>query len=200
MLSKNRRCAFCKKKVATENAKINGLKAFCSTDHALAWLDSEKGKVALKKVYKAKNKEQLEKLKSLTVLKREAQQAFNAWIRLRDIDEPCISCGEYKPDKLGGGWDAGHLRTVKAAPEVRYNTNNVHKQCKHCNNWLSGNVEEYRARLNERIGKERVDKLYECHAQVRYERNYLIRLKKVFQKRTSIRKKIRVLTGKQISG
>lgn len=200
MLSKNRRCTLCRKKVPAEDAKINGLRAFCSTDHAIEWTQTEAGKKAIEKVRKAINKEKKEGLKSLTILKSEAQAAFNAWIRLRDIDLPCVSCGEYKPDKLGGGWDAGHLRTVKAAPEVRYNTNNVHKQCKHCNNWHSGNVENYRARLNERIGKERVDALYEHRDLVRYERNYLIRLKKVFQKRTLIRKKIRVLTGKHISG
>ena len=39
------------------------------------------------------------------------KQAFNQFIRLRDHDQPCISCGEtHSPDLHGGQWDCGHLK------------------------------------------------------------------------------------------
>jgi hypothetical protein len=64
----------------------------------------------------------------------EAQTAFNAFIRLRDNDLPCISCGVINPPtRHGGAWDCGHYLTRGAHPELRFNEDNAHKQCKRCN-------------------------------------------------------------------
>ncbi len=71
---------------------------------------------------------------------REAQTGFNKFIRLRDINEPCISCGRYHE----GQYHAGHYRTIGSNPELRFNELNVHKQCSACNNHKSGNIVEYR--------------------------------------------------------
>jgi len=40
----------------------------------------------------------MKKTKSLPKLKKDLQLIFNAFIRVRDKDEPCISCGQYKND------------------------------------------------------------------------------------------------------
>lgn len=90
---------------------------------------------------------------------KQAQVAVNAYIRERDKDEPCISCGRHHT----GQYHAGHYRTVKAAPELRFNELNIHKQCAPCNDHLSGNILEYRIRLMKKIGAENVEWLEGPH-------------------------------------
>lgn len=81
------------------------------------------------------------------------QTWVNKFIRLRDKDEPCISCGRHHQ----GQWHAGHYRSRGACPELRFNEDNIHKQCSVCNNHKSGNAIEYRIRLVNKIGLERVE-------------------------------------------
>jgi ribosomal protein L37E len=83
-----------------------------------------------------------------------AQASFNAYIRQRDKDKPCISCGTYN-----GKMNAGHYMSVGSTPELRFNEDNVHKQCERCNTHLSGNLVNYRISLIERIGVLRVHEL-----------------------------------------
>lgn len=86
------------------------------------------------------------------------QAAANAYIRERDRDLPCISCGRHNiADPLtGGAWDCGHYRSVGAAKHLRFDVRNMAKQCKHCNRDLAGNVVEYRRGLVARIGVDEV--------------------------------------------
>lgn len=93
-----------------------------------------------------------EKLKTRTQWLKEAQIEFNRYIRERDRDLPCISCGRFH----GGSYDAGHYRSVGAAPQLRFDEDNCHKQCVPCNQHKSGNAIEYRRGLVERIGLQRV--------------------------------------------
>ena len=84
------------------------------------------------------------------------QKVFNTFIRLRDKDEPCISCDTTASVK----YDAGHYFPTTYT-YLRFNEDNVHKQCSNnCNLHKSGNFPEYTPRLINRIGKERVDKLH----------------------------------------
>ena len=84
------------------------------------------------------------------------QTVFNTFIRLRDKHQPCISCG--KP--LEGKYDAGHFfPTTKQS--LRFNEDNVHGQCVHCNQHLHGNITKYSYNLPKRIGWERFEALYE---------------------------------------
>lgn len=105
-----------------------------------------------------------EKVKSRAEWLRDAQTVFNEYIRLRDKDEPCISCQRFHQ----GQYHAGHYRTVKAMPELRFNEDNVHKQCSACNNHLSGNITEYRINLVRKIGAERVEALESYHPPVKW--------------------------------
>ncbi len=102
------------------------------------------------------SREQREKLKNRADWLAEAQTAFNAFIRYRDKDLPCISCGTYKDVQFA----AGHYRSIGAAPHLRFNEDNVHKQCnKNCNMERGGNIVEYRLGLLAKIGQERLDAL-----------------------------------------
>lgn len=119
------------------------------------------------------------KLKTRADWMREAQAAFNAWIRKRDAGKPCISCGRHH----AGQWHAGHYRTTKAAPELRFDERNVHAQCAPCNNHLSGNIIEYRKGLIEREGIETVDYLEGPHDPKHYTVEDLKAIRDEYRKR-----------------
>lgn len=124
-------------------------------------LAGEKKRLALARVERAEVKRRKEAIKTLPALLREAQAAFNAWIRARDAAQPCISCGKPPGDLSGlhAGRDAGHYRSVGSAPHLRFDARNVHAQCVHCNQWGAGRVVEYRMGLLRRIGPVAVDAL-----------------------------------------
>ena len=83
----------------------------------------------------------------------QARTAFNQFIRLRDRNLPCISCGRHHT----GQYHAGHYRAAGNYSGLRFDERNVHKQCKPCNADLSGNLVDYRTGLLERVGSEVVD-------------------------------------------
>lgn len=95
---------------------------------------------------------------------KEAETAFNAWIRWRDRELACISCGRHHK----GQYHAGHFLSVGAHPELRFNEDNVHKQCKPCNTDLGGNHHFYRLGLLAKIGAERVGLLEGPHSPAKY--------------------------------
>ncbi|UOD28767.1 recombination protein NinG [Massilia violaceinigra] len=131
----------------------------CGTDCALAVAQDER-KAAERKDDRARK----QAIKSRTQWLAEAQAAFNAFIRERDFDQPCISCGRYH----AGQYHAGHFRSVGAQPALRFDETNVHKQCAPCNNHLAGNIVEYRIRLVQKIGALRVELLETEHAPAKF--------------------------------
>jgi hypothetical protein len=105
-----------------------------------------------------KTREKLDAMRTKPQLVKVAQTAINAYIRARDADKPCISCGK-PPSTETNQTDAGHFRSVGSAPHMRFVEDNVHGQCKHCNQYLAGNVLAYRKGLIERIGLARVEQI-----------------------------------------
>jgi len=83
------------------------------------------------------------------------RRVFQKWIRERDKNQPCISCGIITT-KL---WDAGHYLKAEVFSGLIFDEDNVHKQCRKCNRYLSGNEVQYRLGLIERIGEDRVKAL-----------------------------------------
>lgn len=120
------------------------------------------------KIIEARERKELaaakERVKTKAQHMREAQAAFNAWIRARDAHLPCVSCGRHHE----GQYHAGHFRTTASAPELRFEPLNVHKQCAPCNNHLSGNIVNYRPELERRIGAEALAWLEGPHDPKRY--------------------------------
>lgn len=88
--------------------------------------------------------------KSIPALLKQAEHIFNAWIRNRDKDLPCISCGSYN------GTDAGHYYAAGHYTALRFNEVNVNLQCKKCNLFLSGNQINYRKGLIAKYGEKKV--------------------------------------------
>lgn len=98
-----------------------------------------------------------EKLKTKRDYTKGAQIAFNAYIRERDKEKPCICCGEpLLLDSVGGGFDCGHYRSVGSAPHLRFDERNAHGQRKKCNRYGAGRAVDYRLGLIVRIGAESV--------------------------------------------
>lgn len=183
MQSKNRKCSYCKKKIPAESALVGGLRAFCSYDHLIAYAKSEKGQKAVKQ-------QQKRELRTKSDWVKLAQAAVNAWVRFRDRDKGCISCGAKPTNKLGGTMDAGHYRSRGAAGHLRFNTWNIHAQCVKCNRHLSGNVVEFRINLIRRIGEDRVQQLEADSTIKNFDVDYLQRITRIFKRRLRIEKKI----------
>ena len=100
-----------------------------------------------------------EALKTRSQWLREAQAAFNAYIRARDDHRHCISCLRHHE----GQWHAGHYLSIGARPELRFDEANCWKQCAPCNTHLSGNLVLYRSELIRRIGRAAVEALEGPH-------------------------------------
>ncbi|MBS0227686.1 MAG: recombination protein NinG [Proteobacteria bacterium] len=112
------------------------------------------------RVERAETRRRKEAIKTLAVLKAEAQQAFNAYIRARDADKPCICCGlPLSAGDVGGSYDCGHYRSVGSAQHLRYDERNAHGQRKQCNRWGAGRAVDYRLGLIARIGLAAVEAL-----------------------------------------
>ncbi|MGX5220259.1 recombination protein NinG [Pseudomonas segetis] len=134
--------------------------AVCSPKCALAIKDVNevKARKALAQVERAEIKVRKERLKSRGEYVKEAQQAFNEFIRWRDraAGHSCISSGRAL-DWAGNAVDAGHYRSVGSAPHLRFDERNCHAQSKQDNRYLSGNAVDYRIGLIARIGLEAVE-------------------------------------------
>lgn len=156
--AKQKTCKACGDKFSP---MFNTTQVVCSPKCALAHApaNSDKARKAIAQRDRHEIKVRKEKLKSRAEHMREAQAAFNEWIRSRDADRPCVSCGRHHE----GQYHAGHYRSVGANPELRFEPLNVWKQCAPCNTYLSGNLVNYRLALLQLIGPEKVDWLEGPH-------------------------------------
>lgn len=187
MKAANRKCNKCKKKVDAKDALISHLKAFCSYECLKEYTAQNAEKIAnkVRKEKRAETRQAKEKLKTRAQWMREAQASFNAYVRARDKDLPCISCGEHKHDDhmTGSGWDAGHYRSRGAFPHLRFHLWNVHKQCVKCNRYLSGNVSNFRIGMVRKIGIGRVEALESMNSEPEMTIDYLKRIKSIFRRK-----------------
>ena len=131
----------------------------CSVECAKVLVDIKNAKEAARiaKVERRDQRERREALKTRSDWIKDAQVAFNAYIRARDhaAGHPCISCGRHHQGK----WNAGHYLSTGARPELRFDEANVHLQCETCNTYLHGNLALYRINLIARIGLDQVERL-----------------------------------------
>lgn len=135
------RCRNCKEKF--EPVRFN--QKYCLKDECIRVFVEE----AKSKAWKKTKKNMQENLETIQDLVKATQIVFNKYIRLRDKDELCISCKQ-KPKKS----NAGHYYNANNHWNVRFDENNVHLQCEHCNTFLSGNLINYRENLLKKIGAE----------------------------------------------
>lgn len=173
------KCSNCR----SNYTKTTSFQTWCSVDCAIKIANKKKEKqiTESRRAVRRADKKKKDELKSKSKWAKEAQDAVNLYIRLRDKGRPCISCD--KPDNGSHQRHASHYRSVGACSKLRFNTWNIHASCATCNSTLSGNLVEYRIRLKDKIGSRRVKWLEEQNGLTRYDIDYLKRLKAVFNRR-----------------
>ena len=141
------RCKNCKDKFEP----IHFNQKYCSKSECLEiWIS--KAKVAQ---WKSKKRRMKAELKTTSDFIKEAQKWVNKFVRLRDEEKGCISCGE----KFLGKYDAGHFFSAGGHGSVRFDLRNIHAQCVYCNRWEHGSLYQYHLRLLSRIGLKEFDDL-----------------------------------------
>ena len=109
-----------------------------------------------------------------------AQTAFNAFIRERDKDLPCISCQRHHD----GQYHAGDFRSVGGnSSSLRFEEKNCFKQCSACNLHLSGNILEYRIQLKRLHGASLVKWLEGPHKPMKYTLDEIIEIKDTYRRK-----------------
>lgn len=146
------RCKNCKVKFEPKYF----LQKYCMDKDDCIKAFAESRKTKFKAEIKKKENRELRAQKEACMTKGEwvelAQRVFNQYIKLRDKDEPCISCDTRNNVK----YDAGHFWPTTYS-FLRLHPDNVHKQCSNnCNKHKHGNQGEYRERLIKKIGLKRV--------------------------------------------
>jgi len=112
--------------------------------------------------------------RSIGWLKTKATRHFNKFIRERDKDKGCISC-DARVQEAGHFYSGGHYSCLK------FEEDNVHGQCVRCNHFLSGNLNEYRRNIIQRISVdelERLDRIADTYKRrpFKWDRFYLIEI------------------------
>lgn len=116
---------------------------------------------------KEKNKFEISEIKtpkrkaSRSTLMGNADDAFSLYIRTRDSQVyegrafKCISCQRVLPIDQA---DCGHY-VNRAHMSLRFSESNCHAQCRHCNRFQEGNIQDYRKGLIQKIGEQKVELL-----------------------------------------
>ena len=179
MANSLRKCKHCSEYKPAESGVKTPVAWFCCHAHAIEFAREKSAKAAARQVAKrSSDSAKIERLAKADLRKRKmdvkpigywmkrAQSAFNAWVRARDAEQPCISCGRHHQ----GQNHAGHYRPAGSNPEQRFEPDNCHLQCAPCNSHLSGNLTAYRPALIAKIGLARVEWLEGHHEPKRYRR------------------------------
>lgn len=162
-----KKCKICESKFTPERP----LQQVCGFECAIHLLKDNKVKKIKKEVKEAKLK-----LKSRSDWLKDTQVVFNKYIRLRDQDDGCISCGS----KSASAYHAGHYRSIGSAGHLRFNEQNCHRQCAACNTHLSGNLIRYRLGLIRKIGILAVETLESDNDTIKLTIDEIKAIKKLF--------------------
>lgn len=194
MANRKRKCKRCGEYRDAESGVQLPAGFFCSKEHAIEHgleasrkrTERLRAKAVRAHEQEAKNaakrdRERRMEVKPLSYWMKRAQNVVNRYVRVRDANLPCISCG--RPPEWGGQWHASHFRSVGAASNLRFNLKNIHKSCSICNSHLSGNIMHYRPALIEKIGYSEVERLESDNSIKKYSVEYLKKIERVFKKK-----------------
>lgn len=173
------KCKICKNEfVKTRPLQPTCTRYECMVDYANQHLSKS---VKEKKKQDSKAKREF-KQNDKVFLKELAQKIVNQYARMRDLKERgdvCCTCGF-----VGGQKDGGHFLPTSGYSAIRYNTNQIHIQCKRCNRFNSGMPKEYRLFMINKYGLEYVEKLEATRNVIRsYSTEYYQKLIRVVRKK-----------------
>ena len=184
MQRKSRKCKICKNPFTPRSMTHK----VCSAECSEILIKRDKVKEENKQIKDAK-----ERMKTIGQLAKSTEKCCNAYIRERDRSYNCISCGMWSEE-----WNAGHYISVGACRTLRFNEDNIHRQCVHCNLYKHGNQQQYRMRLIAKIGKERVEALEAWHPANKWTATKLIELEAYFKNKLKELKNANKQTGDTI--
>ena len=134
-------CKICKKEFQPTKTTQRVCSFQCSIQFA-----KEKREAKEKRNWNLKKKILKEDLETTQSLIKKLQTVFNKFIRLRDKNKSCVSCGcEWRSN-----FQAGHFYS-SVHYGTRFDERNVHSQCRRCNLYLSGNLIDYSIGILNRI-------------------------------------------------
>jgi len=179
---KPKRCRHC----GNTFTPISSMSKACSVPCAIALTEKQKAqKLARAQRDERKSiRQALEKAKTRGQHLKEAQAAFNAYVRERDFGLLCISCGLPPKQVFGGAVDCGHYRSTGSAAHQRFNLKNCAAQCVKCNRFLGSNTVEMRKGMVARFGLEAIEALETDQTTRKFDIEYLTRIKRIFRKKT----------------
>lgn len=175
---KQKTCKACREKFKPDRPMQSACSPRCAIE--LVQKEKDRRRASQLRAERKEAREARDRIKSRSEWLKEAQAAFNEWVRYRDRDLPCVSCGRFHQ----GQWHAGHYRTVGGNPELRFEPLNVWKQCAPCNNHKSGDIVNYRIELVRRIGAKKVEWLEGPHEPKRYRIEDLKAIKAEYKAKT----------------
>ena len=147
---KEKKCKVCLNKFAPTQFAQVVCNYKCAIEHS-----KNLKKIKEQKEWKAEKSVLKDKLKTLGQFEAEAKTSFQKWVRMRDRDMPCISCGVKDTDLF----DGGHYFKAELFSGLIFDERNCHKQCRKCNRFLNGNELQYRSGLIKRYGIDFVTNL-----------------------------------------
>ncbi len=183
MTFRRTRCPHCRAKLETgQRIHPDCIDGYAEAQAAKAERAEAKKARAAAKVERAETRRRKEAIRTIPDYIKEAQHAFNAYIRARDAHQPCICCGQpLGTGDVGGAFDCGHYRSTGSASHLRFNPLNAHAQRKVCNRWGAGRAVDYRIGLVARIGLEAVEALECDNAPHKWSREELIAIRDTYK-------------------
>ena len=172
-------CKSCKQKFQPERQ----FQTTCSIECAIAYTNELQRKKKLKATQTINKEKKEHRANDRVILKELAQKLINQYARMRDKKERGLvrcTCGH----RESGQFDGGHFLPTSGYSAIRYNTNQIHLQCKKCNRFNGGMPKEYRLFMIARYGVEYVEKLESTKNQTRqYSTEYYQKLIKIVRKK-----------------
>lgn len=177
--AKLKTCRHCKTRFEPARPLQHACGPICALEIGRIQTAKKVAKAALKE--RKETKESLEKLKSRSAWETECRAIVQKLARIRDRNDGCISCN--LPATWKGQWHGSHFRSHGAASAVQFHLWNIHKSCSPCNRDKGGNIINYRPRLVEKIGQDKVDWLMAQNQTRKLNVDYYKKFKRVMGKR-----------------
>jgi hypothetical protein len=177
--AKPKSCRICKDKFTPfKTTDVVCSKYDCRVSFALKHVNNQRKEKA--KVNRIETKQKRESLKTLSQYESEAKKSFQKFIRLRDKDLPCISCG----NPNAKDWCGSHYFPAGIYSGLIFDERNCHRSCNtYCNLYLSGNLLNYRIGLINRYGQDFITALENdanTKKDYKYTKDELIALKRKY--------------------
>lgn len=117
---------------------------------------------------------------TLGMLEESAKIQAQKWARLRDANEPCISCGI----TYATAWHGSHYFDAGVYSGTIFHPMNINKSCDQCNLFKHGNKPGYRMGLVKKYGEDAVINLEVLAVekrQYKYTRDELITFERIYK-------------------